>query len=77
VLAEELAERRMTQRELADGIRRPAKLVNEVINGKKAITADTALDLEQTLGITAQSWLNLQTAYDLTLARQKRLLRSA
>lgn len=77
VLAEELTARGLTQRELASRIGRPAKMVNEVINGKKGITADTALDLEQALGITAQSWLNLQTAYELTMARQRRAQRSA
>ncbi len=77
VLAEELAARGMTQKQLAEAMHRPAKTVNEVVNGKKGVTAETALDLEQVLGITAQSWLNLQSAYELTVARQRRAARPA
>jgi addiction module HigA family antidote len=51
----------------------PAKL-NELVNGKRGITADTALDLADELGTTAELWLNLQMQFDLrrAVARRKR-----
>ena len=71
LLAEELSERGMTQSALAKATGRPFKAINEIINGKKAITAETALQLESTLGISARTWMNLQTTYDLAKARAK------
>lgn len=71
-IAEELAERGMSQRELARAMGRPYQVVNEIVRGRKTLTADTALDLEQAWGISADTWLNLQKAYDLTLARRRR-----
>ena len=70
LLGEEIEYRGVTQRELAERMGRPPQVVNEIIRGKKAITADTAVQLEAALGISARFWLNLQTSYDLTLARQ-------
>ncbi len=70
VLAEELQARDMTQRELATRMGRPAQAINEIVNGKKTITAETALQLEKVLGPSAEFWLGLQTTYDLTLARR-------
>lgn len=72
ILAEELESRGMTQRELANQIGRPAQVVNEIARGKKAITPDTALQLEQALGPSAEFWMGLQTMYELTLARARR-----
>lgn len=71
LLAEELAERDMTQSALAAAAGRPFKTINEIVNGKKAITAETALHLESALGISARTWMNLQTTYDLAKARAK------
>jgi HTH-type transcriptional regulator / antitoxin HigA len=68
-LAEELGARAMTQKALADAMDRPVQVVNEIVNGKKAIIAVTALQLEQVLDISARFWMNLQTDYDLTVAR--------
>lgn len=48
---------------------RPVQAINEIINGKKAITAETALQLEQVLKTPAHVWLSLQAQYDLTKAR--------
>ncbi|MBL6988193.1 MAG: HigA family addiction module antidote protein [Bacteriovoracaceae bacterium] len=48
-----------------------AKL-SELINGKRGITAETALDLADFLGTTAKLWMNLQASYDLDKARKKR-----
>ena len=67
-LAEEIEERGMTQRELAARLGRPPQVVNEIINGKKAITPDTAIGLAKVLGIEAQFWINLEADYQMTLA---------
>ncbi len=71
ILAEELEARGMTQRELAARLGRPAQVVNEIVNAKKAITPDTALELEMVLGIDAHYWANLEGRYRMTLARQR------
>jgi HTH-type transcriptional regulator / antitoxin HigA len=68
-LAEELEAREMTQKALAEAMDRPVQVVNEIANGKKAVTAETALQLERVLDIPACFWMNLQTDYDLTVAR--------
>ena len=68
-LAEELEARKMTQTELARRMGRPQQAVNEIIRGVKAITAETALQLEQALGIRAETWVRLEGNYRLTLAR--------
>ena len=44
---------------------------SEISSGKRSITADTALRLERYFGVSAQFWLNLQSRYDLKLARRK------
>ena len=68
-LAEEIEARGITQKELARRIGRPLNAINEIINGKKAITAETALQLEEVmLEIPARFWLNLETDYRLTIA---------
>lgn len=64
-LADELEARGWTQSEFAEIIRRPTKVVNEIIAGKKAITPDTARGLSAALGTSPNYWMNLQTAYDL------------
>ncbi len=55
----------MSQAELADKIGVSYPRVNELIHGKRSLTPDTALRLEQLLGMEAQFWLNLQLAWDL------------
>jgi HTH-type transcriptional regulator / antitoxin HigA len=70
-LGDELEEREMTQRELAALMGRPQQLVSEIVRGKRAITPETALQLERALDIRAAMWMSLQSAYDLHLARQK------
>jgi addiction module HigA family antidote len=49
----------------------PAKL-NELVTGKRGITADSALDLAEALGTSAELWMNLQMSWDLCKAEQKR-----
>ena len=71
LLAEELEVRGMSQRELARRIGRPYQVVNEIVRGRKAITAETALQLEAEFGTRAYIWLRLQADYDLVIARQK------
>jgi HTH-type transcriptional regulator / antitoxin HigA len=68
-LAEEIEARGLTQKELARRMRRPLNAINEIVNGKKAITAETALQLEEVMPeIPARFWLNLESDYQLTKA---------
>jgi addiction module HigA family antidote len=64
-----LADMGMTQAELAARMKRPANKINEIIQGKKEITVETALELELTLGLPATFWMNLEKNYQLTKAR--------
>jgi addiction module HigA family antidote len=59
----------ITQYRLAKSIGVPQRRIGEIVSGKRAITADTALRLAKFFGTDAQSWLNLQTHYDLEVAR--------
>lgn len=59
----------MTQKELAERMGRPLKTINEIIQGKKGITAETSIQLERVLGIPAKIWSNLERNYRETLAR--------
>ena len=69
VLLEVLKERGMTQAELARRMARPLKTVNEIVKGKTVITAETAIQLERTLGISARFWNNLESNYREANAR--------
>jgi len=71
-LAEILEELRMSQSDLARRMGRPVQAVNEIIRGVKAITAETALQLEDVLGFSAETWMTLETNYRLTKARMAR-----
>ena len=72
-LEEEIEARGISQKELAMRMGRPANTINEIINGKKAITAETALQLEAGMPeVPARFWLNLETDYQLTKASIKR-----
>lgn len=68
-LRDELAARHMSQTELARRMGRPIQAINAVVNGKKALTEVTALELERVLGTPAQVWVNLEAQYRLALAR--------
>lgn len=61
----------ITQNKLAVSIGVPPRRINEIVHGKRAITADTALRLGRYFGVSAQFWLNLQTHYDLDRARDR------
>jgi HTH-type transcriptional regulator/antitoxin HigA len=72
-LAEEIAARGMSQKELARRMGRPLNAINEIINGKKAITAETALQLQAVMPeIPARFWMNLEADYQLTRALARR-----
>ena len=58
----------ITRYRLAKSIGVPQRRVDEICAGKRAITADTALRLARFFGTDAQSWMNLQSAYDLEVA---------
>lgn len=70
-LLETLESVSMTQRGLASRMGRPLKTINEIVKGKAAITADTALQLERVLGVPASFWINLEKNYREALARKK------
>ncbi|MEE3716751.1 HigA family addiction module antitoxin [Tumidithrix elongata RA019] len=70
-LLEVLEERGMSQADLADRTGRPKKTISEIINGKAAITTDTALQLERVLGISASFWNSREQKYREFLARQQ------
>ena len=55
----------LSQNRLAREIGVPPRRINEIVHGKRAITADTALRLSKFFGTTAQLWLNLQSHYEL------------
>lgn len=56
---------------LARDISVPVNRISNIVNGKRGITADTALRLELYFGVEAQFWLNLQSEYDLRLMKRK------
>ncbi|HEY2663564.1 MAG TPA: HigA family addiction module antitoxin, partial [Candidatus Binataceae bacterium] len=62
-LAEELKELRMSAATLARQLNVPTNRVTAILNGRRAITADTALRLAHFFGTTAEFWLNLQSLY--------------
>ena len=70
-LAQEIEARGMTQAELSRRMGRPVQVINEIVRCKKSISAETALGLEQVLGTSARTWMNLQTNYQLVKARQR------
>ena len=69
-ILELLEERGMSQTELAQRMGRPIKTINEIIRGKTAITAETALQLERVFSVPMQFWLNLEQSYRECLARK-------
>jgi addiction module HigA family antidote len=71
VLGGELEELEMTAAELARILHVPANRLYQLISGKRSMTADTALRLEQWLGVEAAFWLNLQKSYELDLAKEQ------
>lgn len=66
-----LEEMGITQHKLAVTIGVPPRRINEIVHGKRAVTADTALRLAKFFGMSPQFWLGLQTQYDLDVAEDK------
>ncbi len=64
-IREEIEYRGWTQGDLARIMGRPVQVINEIINGRKAVTARTARELEAALGPSAEVWMNLETSYQL------------
>jgi addiction module HigA family antidote len=71
ILGDELEETGLTARKLADVIQVPPNRLYQLLAGKRSMTADTALRLGQYFGMSADFWMNLQTAYELDVARQQ------
>jgi addiction module HigA family antidote len=61
----------MTQRELADHIRCDVKVVNRIVNGRSAVTAEMAIRLGAALRMTPEFWLNAQQAVDIYHAARR------
>ena len=70
-LAIELDELSMSAAELARQIEVPVNRITAILNGERGVTADTALRLGHWFGTAPEFWLNLQTLYELRLARQE------
>jgi addiction module HigA family antidote len=71
ILADELEEIGLSAKRLAEVIEVPPNRLSQLLAGKRSMTADTALRLSQYFGISAAFWMNLQSAYELDLARQR------
>lgn len=61
----------VSQVEFANNINVPIQRINTIINGKRGITAETAILVSKQLNTTPEFWMNLQTAYDLYTAKHK------
>lgn len=69
VLKDEIEERGITQRQLAESLGLTYSVVNEILNGKRPLTAKTALMFEAALDVPADSLMYLQTKYNMQTAR--------
>ncbi|MEZ4615436.1 MAG: HigA family addiction module antitoxin [Caldilineaceae bacterium] len=70
ILADELDELQMSAAELARLLHVPTNRITQILAGRRAVTADTALRLGQWFGTGPELWLNLQKSYELRLAEQ-------
>jgi addiction module HigA family antidote len=68
LLRDELTEIDVSLNALARALRVPMNRISAIVNGKRAITVDTAIRLARYFGTSPQFWLNLQNAYDLEVA---------
>jgi addiction module HigA family antidote len=71
ILGDELAELNMSPAQLARELHVPANRIYQLLAGKRSMTADTALRLQQWLGVEATFWMNLQRSYELDLAAEQ------
>jgi addiction module HigA family antidote len=70
-LGEELKELGMSASSLARQLKVPPNRITEILNGRRAISGDTALRLAHFFGTTPEFWLNLQSLYEIRLAQRK------
>ena len=71
LLEEFLLPLELSQYRLAQSLSVPPRRINEIVLGKRAVTADTALRLARYFGLSDRFWLNLQVRYDLEVARDR------
>ena len=69
MIKDELKERHITQKQLAEETGIKPSVLSETINGKRSVSLNVAVALEKALGIPADIWMNLQNQYDLDAAR--------
>ena len=66
-----MSEMGLNQTQLAIQLKCSHRKINEIVNGKRAISSEFAIELEKVLGTTADMWVRMQADYDLWVARQK------
>ncbi len=71
ILKRELKARGLSANKLALALRVPSGRITTILNGKRAITPETALRLSRYFGNSAQFWMNLQTRYDITVTERE------
>ena len=71
LLEEFLKPMNLSQNQLALAMRVPARRINEIVHGKRRVTADTALRLARYFGVSPRFWLGLQMDYDLDAAEDE------
>lgn len=76
VLKEELESRGISQKDFAKAISISYTMLNEILNGKRSITADFAILVEAALDIPAELWLNMQARYNLQTAKNKKSVKN-
>ena len=74
VLKEELEARGISQKKFSEVLSVPYTQLNEILNGKRPVTTDFALMVETALGINPELLINMQTRYNMSVARQKKTL---
>ena len=72
ILADELAEIGIAPSALARQLKVPPNRLTQIVQGKRAITGDTALRLAHWFGTSPQCWLNLQSSYEIRIAERER-----
>ena len=74
VLKEELEARGISQKKFSEVLSSPYTQLNEILNGKRPVTTDFALMMEASLGINPELLINMQTRYNMSVARHKKPL---
>ena len=75
ILREDLRDMGISLNHLSRDLRVPMNRISAIVNGKRSITADTAMRLARYFGTSAQYWMNLQSAYDLQKAERQLAVR--